>query len=85
MNEIKLIEPTIEYAEDIWQFRQEIMDSSDNDKFAGCGPLEESQTALEWIETVKTRSSADTCPKDVARRCYARTLRMRKIAELRKY
>ena len=64
MNEIKLIEPTIEYAEDIWQFRQDIMDSSDNDKFAGCGPLEESQTALEWIETVKTRSSVDTCPKD---------------------
>ena len=64
MNEIKLIEPTIEYAEDIWQFRQEIMDSSDNDKFAGCGPLEESQNALEWIETVKTRSSVDTCPED---------------------
>lgn len=64
MNVIKLIEPTIEYAEDIWQFRQEIMHSSDNDKFAGCGPLEQSKTALEWIETVKIRSSADTCPKD---------------------
>lgn len=64
MNEIKLIEPTIEYAEDIWQFRQEIIDSSDHDKFAGCGTLDESTTALEWIETTKVRSSIETCPKD---------------------
>lgn len=64
MNEIKLIEPTMEYEEDIWKFRQEIIDSSDQDKFAGCGTLEESLTALEWIETTKLRSSIDTCPKD---------------------
>ena len=64
MNEIKLIEPTIEYADDIWLLRQEIIDSSDNDKFAGCGTLEQSQTALEWIETIKTRSSVDTWPED---------------------
>ncbi|MBQ8625783.1 MAG: GNAT family N-acetyltransferase [Agathobacter sp.] len=64
MSEIKLIEPTIEYAEDIWQFRHEIMDSSDNDKFAGCGTLEQSSSASEWIETTKLRSSTDTCPKD---------------------
>ena len=62
MNEIKLIEPTNEYAEDIWKFRQEIIDSSDHDKFAGCGTLEESQTALEWIETTRVRSSVETCP-----------------------
>ena len=47
------MEPTIEYAEDIWKFRQEIIDSSDHDKFAGCGTLEASRTALEWIETTK--------------------------------
>lgn len=64
MNEIKLIEPTIEYAEDIWKFRQEIIDSSDHDKFAGCGTLEQSNSALEWIETTRVRSSVETCPSD---------------------
>ena len=64
MNEIKLMEPTIEYKEDIWKFRQEIMDSSDYDKFAGCGTLEQSSTALEWIETTKRGSNKDTCPAD---------------------
>lgn len=34
MEKIKLIEPTIEYEKDIWDFRQEILDSDDNDKFA---------------------------------------------------
>ena len=36
MKSIKLIEPTIEYEEDIWPFRQEILGSDDKDKFAGC-------------------------------------------------
>lgn len=64
MNELVLVEPTIEYAEDIWTLRQEIINSSDHDKFAGCGTLEQSTTALEWIETTKLRSSIETCPKD---------------------
>lgn len=64
MSEIKLMEPTIEYKEDIWKFRQEIIDSSDHDKFAGCGTLEQSMTAVEWIETTKLTSNADTCPND---------------------
>ena len=64
MNEIKLIEPTIEYVEDIWKFRKEIIDSSDHDKFAGCGTLEQSNSALEWIETTRVRSSVETCPSD---------------------
>ena len=64
MNEIKLIEPTIEYEEDIWTFRQEILDSNDEDKFAGCGTLEQSSSAKEWIETCKLRSNIDLCPND---------------------
>ena len=32
MEKIKLIEPTIEYEKDIWDFRQEILDSDDKDK-----------------------------------------------------
>lgn len=64
MNEIKLIEPTIEYEEDIWTFRQEILDSNDEDKFAGCGTLEQSSSAREWIEKCKLISNKETCPSD---------------------
>lgn len=49
MLDIKIIEPTLEFAEDILNFRQEIIDSEDNDKFAGCGGLEECSSAKEWI------------------------------------
>lgn len=64
MDAIKLIEPTLEYEEDIWRFRQEILDSNDKDKFAGCGTLEKCSSAREWIDTIKLQSSAKTCPKD---------------------
>lgn len=64
MNEIKLIEPTIEYEEDIWTFRQEILDSNDEDKFAGCGTLEQSSSAIEWIKKCKVISNKETCPSD---------------------
>lgn len=64
MPDIKIIEPTLEYEQDIWRFRQEIMDSDDNDKFAGCGNLEECSSAKEWIDTIRIRSTEETCPKD---------------------
>ena len=61
---IKLIEPSLEYVEDIWKFRQEIIDSNDVDKFAGCGTLDSSTSAKEWIDTTKLRSNPETCPHD---------------------
>lgn len=64
MEKKKLIEPTIEYEKDIWDFRQEILDSDDKDKFAGCGTLERCTSASEWIENCKSRSNKDTCPSD---------------------
>lgn len=64
MTEIILKEPTLEYAEDIWKFRQEIIDSDDKDKFAGCGNLEECSSAEEWINTVKIWRVQETCPGD---------------------
>lgn len=64
MSDIKLMEPTLEYAEDIWKFRQEIIDSDDKDKFAGCGNLEDCSSAEEWINTIKIWSSHETCPED---------------------
>lgn len=64
MCNIKLIEPTAEYEEDIWNFRQEIMDSNGRDKFAGCGELETCLSAEEWIDTTKLHKSLKTCPRD---------------------
>lgn len=56
------------YAEDLWQFRQEVLDSKDSerDKFAGCCSLEKCASAEEWIRVVKNYSTAETCPKDKA-------------------
>lgn len=64
LSNIKLIEPTIEYEKDIWQFRQEIISSNDMDKFAGCGNLENYFSAKEWIDTIKLHKTVETCPKD---------------------
>ena len=62
--DIRLMEPTTEYARDIWNFRQEIMDSDDKDKFAGCGNLRECSSAEEWINTIRIGSDRATCPED---------------------
>lgn len=42
MEHIELVEPTEVYADDIWKFRQEIIDydSNNNDQFAGCLSLD---------------------------------------------
>lgn len=62
MEDIILIKPTMEYEDDIWKLRQEILDSSDKDKFAGCGNLEECSSAKEWIETINLCEADETCP-----------------------
>ena len=62
MDEIILIKPTIEYADDIMNLRQEIMDANDPDAFAGCGNLEECKTAQEWIDWIEIMEKPDTCP-----------------------
>ena len=36
MNAIKLIKPTIEYAEDIMAFRNELFSAGEKDAFDGC-------------------------------------------------
>ena len=63
MDKIKLTKPTIEYADDILQFRQEILDANDPDAFAGCGNLEECKTAQEWIDWITVRENPETCPE----------------------
>jgi len=63
MDEIRLIKPTMGYAEDIMRFRQEIIDANDPDAFAGCGNLEECKTAQQWIDTITLMEHPETCPE----------------------
>lgn len=62
MDTIELLEPSEEYADDILKFKQEIMDSDDNDKFAGCGNLDSCLSIQDWIYDTKIMSNPDTCP-----------------------
>lgn len=63
MEQIELIEPGIEYADEIWEFRQEILDfdAENEDRFAGCISLEESKSVDEWIKICELRKREETC------------------------
>ena len=63
MDIIELKTPSPEYAADIWQFRQEILekDAGSKDQFAGCGGLESCTSAEEWIECTKLGESEENC------------------------
>ena len=61
--EIILVEPGAAYADEIWAFRQEILDNDANteDQFAGCGCLDRCKSAEEWIKICILRQSEETC------------------------
>ena len=63
MDEIILVEPSQEYAEDLWAFRQEIIDEDDDneDQFAGCMSLNTSNSAEEWIRICTLRKDENIC------------------------
>lgn len=49
MDELQLILPDETYAEEIMSFRQETLQSGDEDAFAGCSGLENCDTAETWL------------------------------------
>lgn len=63
METIELVKPEPCYSEDIWAFRQEIIDNDAQceDQFAGCGCLDKCASAEEWIRICRLRNSAETC------------------------
>ena len=63
MTDIYLIEATPKYAEQVWQFRQEIFDcdKDSESQFAGCLSLDEAASAEEWIRLCQLRRSETTC------------------------
>jgi len=50
MSEIKLMKPSIDYANEIMAFREELLNAESD--FAGCGSLYNCKTADEWINIV---------------------------------
>lgn len=63
METIELIEATLDYAKDIWQFRQEVLerDADNESQFAGCLSLDTCSSAEEWIEMCRLRNNENTC------------------------
>lgn len=63
MEQIELIEPKMKYADEIWRFRQEILeyDADSEDQFVGCMSLDTSNSAEEWIRICELRKSEKTC------------------------
>lgn len=47
VEEIRLISPSMQYDDEIMQFRKEIMEANDKDSFAGCGSLKSCSTRFE--------------------------------------
>ncbi|MBO4748316.1 MAG: GNAT family N-acetyltransferase [Clostridiales bacterium] len=63
MDILRLVEPDMHYADQIWDFRKEVleMDADNDDRFAGCMSLEQSSTAQEWIRISELRKDPATC------------------------
>lgn len=80
MKEIELIEPENKYAEDIWKFRQEILeyDATCGDQFAGCLSLDTCKSAEEWIKICEFRKHAEATESDNSTVPYHTYLAVRK-------
>lgn len=63
MDEIKLIMPSLEYGEDIFRFRQELIEANDVDSFAGCGSLRKCNNITEYLNILAKWRSLNTCPE----------------------
>lgn len=61
MEEMLLIKPTMEYADDIMAYRQEFLDFGSS--FDGCSGLQKAESAQDWIDTQKKLESSETLPE----------------------
>jgi len=58
MNEIKLIKPSTEYVEQIWEYRAEFISNDDN--LAGCAGLESAESIEKWLANIEKNSYEET-------------------------
>ena len=59
--QLVLLSPSIEYENDILQFRDEVFSSNDTDSFAGCSYLEDYTNVKDWLDSLKRQEKAETC------------------------
>lgn len=59
MDKLILIEPSIEYLEQIYGYRQEFLDNGDS--MDGTSNLREYERAEEWLERVRLSKNKETC------------------------
>ena len=62
MDTLILIKPSVEYAEQIKEYRQEFLDSGDS--MDGCGPLRRLENTEEYLKACKDYENIDTIPED---------------------
>ena len=63
MDTIRLVQPSMEYAEDILLFRDELLLAGDADSFAGCTSLRRSATVEAWLRDLAAYEKEETCPQ----------------------
>jgi len=60
MEEIRLLSPTREYAQEITDFRRELLEADDgDDSFAGCGSLRECENIEDWLREVERKCTPE--------------------------
>lgn len=62
---IKLVRPSIEYAEDIMEVRREFLEEDPDVYIHGAGNLQEYTSAEEWIRYVENMRRRETCPENL--------------------
>lgn len=63
MDIIRLIKPTMDYAEEIMALRQELLQADDgDDAFAGCGSLRNCETAAAWLALLRRMEDPAAVP-----------------------
>ena len=60
MDEIRLMEPTEAYADQIWEYRARFQQSAEDD--GGCGMLLDCETFADWLSVTRAMTQPDTCP-----------------------
>lgn len=61
MDELKLIIPTEEYLDQVWDYRRECLEAGSS--LDGCGPLRRPASAEEWLVKVRLQADPATVPE----------------------
>ncbi len=63
MDTIRLIKPSMDYAEDIMAFRREFLENDPDEDMGGTSTLRKCSSAEEWLSWLEKISRPETCPE----------------------